>query len=318
MAETASYSTSSVAARDRIAYWSEAVCDTFVQLGCDAPRTAPFSGSLRTTRHSSLTLSEVDGASHSVARRKRDILRADGEYFLLSLQCENTCALTQFDNRVLLKPGDMGLYDSAHPYLLELSQGFSQTVLQLPKQRLLERLPMARMMGGTRIDGQSALGRLVRENTLAISGHLASSDGAVAALLQETLIDLIATGLAASRGAEAELALPQQHAIMRARAFIAENIGDPDLDRTRVAAEVGLSVRRLNSIFAEAGSSIAEEIRRKRLDTVAAALRDPRFASLSISEIAMQCGFNNLQHFSTVFRGAYGVSPRAFRKRAEG
>lgn len=290
----------------------------FVQLGCDAPRTKPFSGSLRTIRHSSLTLSEVDGASHSVARRKRDILKADGEYFLLSLQRENTCALTQFENRVLLKPGDMGLYDSAHPYLLELSQGFSQTVVQLPKQRLLERLPMARMMGGTRIDGQSPLGRLVRDNMLAISGHLASSDGAVAALLQDTLIDLIATGLAASRGAEADLAFSQQHSIIRARAFIAKNIGDPDLDRARVAAEVGLSVRRLNGIFAEAGSSISEEIRSKRLDTVAAALRDPRFECLSISEVAMQCGFNNLQHFSTVFRGAYGVTPRAFRKCTEG
>lgn len=74
-----------------------------------------------------------------------------------------------------------------------------------------------------------------------------------------------------------------------------------------------MSVRRLNGIFAEAGSSIAEEIRKKRLDTVASELRDARFAAMSISEVAMKCGFNNLQHFSTAFKGAFGVSPRTYR-----
>lgn len=317
MTDTATYSTAGIAPRDRFAFWRDAVCESFVQLGCDAPQTVDFSGHLRIARHSVIAISEVGGAAHSVVRRKRDIRSASGEYFLLSLQRENTSRITQFGNQSLLNPGDMALYDSTHPYLLELSEGFSKTVLQLPKDRLLDRLPMAQMMGGTRIDGQSGIGKLVRENILAFSQHMAASDGAVAALLQDTLVDLIATGLASGQGAQADLASPEQHVMLRVRSFIAENIHDPDLDRTRVAEEMGMSIRRLNDIFSKQGSSIAEEVRKKRLNRVKSELRDPRFAGQSISQIAMNCGYNNLQHFSTAFRSAFGVPPRAYRNGEE-
>ncbi|MYA88068.1 MAG: helix-turn-helix domain-containing protein [Boseongicola sp. SB0662_bin_57] len=313
MDHIARYSTVDIAPRDRFAFWREAVCESYVQLGCEAPKTAQFSGELSIARHSVLSISDVSGAEHSVVRRKRDIRSATEEYFLVSLQRENTSRITQFGKQSVLRPGDIGVYDSAYPYLLELGERFSKTVLQFPKDHLLDRLPVARMMGGTRIDGQSGIGKLVRENTLSLTEHLNGSDPTVAALLQDTLIDLIATGLAAGRGDVVDLSSPEQHVVMRVRSFIASHYSDPGLDRNRVAEEAGMSVRRLNGIFAKHDSSITEEIRRRRLETVAAQLRDPRYGSQSISEIALNCGFNNLQHFSTVFRTAYGTTPRAYR-----
>lgn len=313
MTQVARYSTADVAPRDRFAYWCEAVCDSYVQLGCESQQVPDFTGELSISRHSVLSISAVSGAQHAVVRRKRDIRAATGEFFLVSLQRKNTSRITQFGNQSVLRPGDIGVYDSAHPYLLELGSGFSKTVLQLPKDRLLARLPVARMMGGTRIDGQSGIGKLVRNNILSLTDHLDGSDLTVSELLQETLIDLLATGLAAVRSQVADLASPEQHMIVRMRSYIASHCGDPDLDRNRVAEEVGISVRRLNSILSKQDSSIAEEIRRKRLKTVAAQFEDPRYDSQSISEIALACGFNNLQHFSTIFRAAFGVAPRAYR-----
>ncbi len=313
MNQAAQYSTADISPRDRFAFWRETVCDCYVQLGCEAPRTSGFSGNLSITRHSIVAISNVSGAMHSVVRRKRDIRASSGEYFLLSLQRKEKSFITQFGNRSVLNPGDIGVYDSTHPYLLELGENFSKTVLQLPKDRLLARLPAAQMMGGTRIDGKSNMGKLVRDNILAISEQMDGYDSTVSALMQDTLIDLIATGLAAGRSSVVDLALPEQQAILRVRSLIASQFFDPKLDRNRVAQEVGISVRRLNSIFAKHDSSIGEEIRRKRLNSVADQLSDPRFTALSISEIAMNCGFNNLQHFSKIFRTAFGVSPRAFR-----
>ena len=40
-------------------------------------------------------------------------------------------------------------------------------------------------------------------------------------------------------------------------------------------------------------------------------------SSSSITEIAFECGFNNLSHFNNVFRSVYGVSPRDYRKRQQ-
>lgn len=313
MPHTEIFSTEKVAPRDRFAYWREAVCDSFVQLGCDSPEHIGFKGKLELSRHASLSIANVSGSTHAVERRKRDIRAASDAFFLLSLQREKTSRITQFGNTSVLNPGDMALYDSTHPYTLELSADFAKTVVQLPKERLLARLPNAQMMGGMRIDGQSGIGKLVRENILAFSGYINEGNATTEVLLQDTLIDLIATGLASGIGASADLSSPEEHILLRVRSYIGAHLGDPDLDRNRVADELGMSVRRLNDIFAKGGASISEEIRRKRLESVRVDLRDARFASRTISEIAMKNGFSNLQHFSNMFRSAFDITPKAYR-----
>lgn len=313
MFESVTYSTETVGSRDKFAYWSEAVCNSFVQLGCDTPDRTGFSGRLETIRHSSLSVAHVSGSRHMVERRKRDIRATSDAYILLSLQRHSTSRISQFGNTSLLQPGDMAIYDSTHPYVLELSNGFTKTVVQLPKQRLLARLPNAEMLGGLRIDGQSGIGKLVGQSILAFAEHMREGNHVLDLLLQETMIDLIATGLASVVGSNADLSSPERHVLMRARSYIAANLGDPDLDRTRVAAELGMSLRRLNDIFAKNHSSIADEIRNARLKAVARDLRDKRFAALTISEIALKNGFGNLQHFSTLFRSVHDQSPKAYR-----
>lgn len=313
MSQSAAYSTAEIAARDRFAYWREAVCASYVQLGCEVEKTVGFTGDLHIVRYSGLSVSEVSGAAHKVVRRPSDIRATAEADFLVSLQRRNTSRLTQHGRDAVLEPGDLAIYDSTQPYSLELGPGFTQTVLQFPKKRLLERLPAAEVLGGTRIDGTTAIGRLVRETALGLSAQLETGNPVLSVLLQETLIDLIATGLADGTGAGLELSSPDRQALLRARAFIADHLSDPDLDRGRVALSTGLSVRRLNDLFHAEGTSISAAIRGSRIEAAARRLRDPRFEHLSVSEIAMRCGFNNLQHFSTLFRKTYGCSPRVFR-----
>jgi len=42
-------------------------------------------------------------------------------------------------------------------------------------------------------------------------------------------------------------------------------------------------------------------------------LLDPRFDHLSITEIALRQGFNDIPHFSRQFRARYGYPPRMAR-----
>lgn len=307
------YDTSEVPAAERFAYWRESVCDCYVQLGCEADNRERFRGKIDITRHSILSMSSVEGLGLTVQRRKRDISASTDEYFLLSLQLNESSQVTQFGKHATLQPGDMALYASSEPYTLNLADHYSQAVVQLPAAKLIERLPNAYMLTAHTISGQSGIGRLVRQNILAFSEHINSPDPVLHTLVQETLIDMIATGLASSGANKVELQCPEQQMLLQAKSFIRTNLGNPELDRRRVAIEMGLTVRQLNAIFIKHGESISTFIRRVRLETVAADLRDVRFAHQTISEIAFRYGFSNMQHFSTIFRTAFGHSPRAYR-----
>lgn len=309
------YDTNDVPPRDRFAYWRESVCASYVQLGCEAENSPKFNGSIEIARYSVLSLSRVSGLKHRVERRKRDIRSATDAYFLLSLQTAKAASVSQFGKTAVLRPGDMALYSSTAPYTLQLTDEFSQTVVQLPMSKLLERLPNAELLTACRIDGQAGIGKLVRENVLAFAQHVNSPNATLQSLLQDTLIDLIATGLAAHGSHKLELSSPEQHVMLRAKSFIRSNLDDPNLDRNRVAQQVGISVRRLSDIFSKHDESLSAFIRRVRLEGVSADLNDPRYAQQTIGEIAFRYGFSNLQNFSTTFRGYFGESPRSYRAR---
>lgn len=307
------YDTDDVLMADRFSYWRESVCESYVQLGCEADNRSSFRGLIDITRHSVVSISKVAGLAHTVERRKRDISAASDSYFLLSLQTAVTSSITQFGKTAILRPGDMALYSSTAPYTLRLTDDFSKTVVQLPTSKLIDRLPNADMLTARKIDGQSGIGKLVRENVLAFAEHVNTANPMLQTLLQDTLIDLIATGLASHSSDKIELSSPEQHVMLRAKSFIRGNLGDPDLDRNRVAAEIGMSVRRLNDIFSKEDESISVFIRRMRLEGVATDLKDVRFERHSISELAFRYGFSNMQNFSTLFRAKYDMSPRDYR-----
>nr|WP_239479830.1 helix-turn-helix domain-containing protein [Actibacterium sp. 188UL27-1] len=75
-----------------------------------------------------------------------------------------------------------------------------------------------------------------------------------------------------------------------------------------------MSVRGLGEIFPKEDQPIGADIRERRLERVAADLREARFARQSIGEIAFRYGFSNMQNFLTLFRTHFERSPRDFRR----
>lgn len=66
-------------------------------------------------------------------------------------------------------------------------------------------------------------------------------------------------------------------------------------------------------VFAASGATLAAHIRARRLARMRRDLADPRFARLSVTEIALRWSFNDSVHASRSFRAACGVTPSAFR-----
>jgi len=314
---TTLFTTYSVDAHERFAYWREAVCDSYVLLDCACDDPTGFHGEILLNRMSRLSTSFVSGSRQLVTRRRRDISRSNEESFLISLQMDADGVISQSDRAAHLRPGDFTLYSSVDRYTLDLPDGFRQLVVQIPRNDLLRRLPNADLLTGIRVSGQSVFGRVVNDSVLRLVCSIDQAGDAVRHHVQDAILDLFVTGLASLDESRYDLSRPEQQILLRADALIRSNLHDPDFDRAALAAAMGMSVRRLSEIYRNDGRSISATIRNLRLGAIAADLRDRRLARQSIGEIAYRWGIANTQNLVRGFREEFGVSPRDYRKSSE-
>ena len=86
-------------ARDRLSYWVEAVCNTYVQLDCDATAAAaPIDGTSKPTAGHARPVPR-DATPQSCGGRRAKIARATEDYFLVSIQTKGHGKIVQ-DGRV--------------------------------------------------------------------------------------------------------------------------------------------------------------------------------------------------------------------------
>ncbi|GAB2818652.1 helix-turn-helix transcriptional regulator [Streptomyces daliensis] len=98
------------------------------------------------------------------------------------------------------------------------------------------------------------------------------------------------------------------------RAYIAGRLGDAELTPEVIASAHHISLRYLHKLFQQDGHTVAGWIRERRLEQCRRDLANPQLTTRPIHVIAARWGFTNAAHFSQVFRGAYGLSPRQFRQ----
>jgi AraC-like DNA-binding protein len=76
-------------------------------------------------------------------------------------------------------------------------------------------------------------------------------------------------------------------------------------------------MRYVHVLMRDTGRSFSRYLLERRLERCCEALQSKADRSCSITEIAFRWGFNDMSHFSRVFRGRYGLSPREFRATSE-
>jgi AraC-like DNA-binding protein len=104
--------------------------------------------------------------------------------------------------------------------------------------------------------------------------------------------------------------------LSRVEQFIETHLSEPALNPPEIANAIGISVRHLHRLFLRKGSTVAECIRKRRMERCRMELCDPRSAERNITEIAFSWGFSDSAHFSRCFKRQFGVSPRTFRLRS--
>ncbi len=140
----------------------------------------------------------------------------------------------------------------------------------------------------------------------------ASTEGVTA---QQAMLHLLTGVLSSATDAEASAARRSrsdgrhEHAI----GFIAAHYSDPDLTTADVAVATGLSPRHLQRLLAEAGTSVATELRRSRMHWAIALLGQPDRAGTSLEQIAMLTGFGSAARMRRAFLAEQGMTPARYR-----
>jgi AraC-like DNA-binding protein len=96
-------------------------------------------------------------------------------------------------------------------------------------------------------------------------------------------------------------------------AVLGRRFAEPDFSAQKLAAAAGLSERYVNELLYEAGASFTMRLLELRLRKAAELLALPN--ARRISDIAFDCGFNDLSYFNRCFRRRFGLTPSAARGR---
>jgi len=211
--------------------------------------------------------------------------------------------------RFTVEPGQFVLLDNTRFYQMEMDEAHECLDLMMPMSWIEKYLPDP--------------GALLARPIAASSGWGAP----LGSLLEIMLSGLDTSPLPRSLIAEQVGALltlatgfhepaPSKHKGQLARAIlrrIESDFADPELTPERVAQDVGISKRYLQSLLAGSGTNFVAELNAARLDHAADRLADPRAASLQIAEIAYQAGFLDPGYFTRLFRKRFGLGPKEWR-----
>lgn len=310
-------STDAVAPAQRVAYWSDAVCMTYVQLECDTPHARDFRGSIAHHRLPGLDFSVVRSCAQQVVRTPRAIACAADDYVIASLQLQGNAVISQDGRDALLSPGDFAIYDSTRPYRLQFGSDFEEVVLKMRGKQLRELLRDTTRLTATTVSGRIGAGYLLTSMVRTLRDEIEclspASSGAVAA----GVVQVLAAGLqslpacsTAPRSSMAAYHLARIHQCMEDR------LRDPLATIESMAAELGMSAGHLHRVFKAEAQSPAQYFWGRRLDACSRELLDPRRAKASVAEIAFGWGFNDAAHFSRAFRDRFRCTPRDWRRQS--
>lgn len=309
------FDTDRLPVRRRAASWREAVCSTFVSVDCRIEDAESFAGSIMTRHLADLRISRVRSGPHEVHRSATDRASDASRAVLIGYQRRGTSRVAQDGRTAVLKPGQFALYDTARPYRLHLGTACDQIVLRFPADLAEARFGRTRDLTARTIGDGDSLGQLAG----AVFRRLGRAGDAGGAVVEHHLRDAASSVIAANvAAATAGMPDPQRSGraltLMRAKAFLDDNLGRDDLTTREAAVAVGVSVRYLQELFQADGTTVMSFVWTARLERARHMLDSAAWRGASISEIALACGFKDFSHFGRRFREVFGQSARDLRK----
>jgi AraC-like DNA-binding protein len=310
--QTNQWATSAVAEAKSIGYWNQLLSEKVIGLDIQSDVTHGFNGRLIGTSMGQqyaylIAAGHNQRASHRI--RSAGASRT-GEVYVLIHMRSGEFELETSSHDALLRQGDSVLLSATEAFKFSCPENTSSLVLRFDHRWLKKWIPLANDCIGQRIDGTCGWGQTLSSALWNIEPSEVADWSNPPADVADQVVGLLGLALnpatlSTSKGA----ILKRMYGIFRSR------FGEPLLCPAEVAAEIGISKRYLHQLVASTGSTFTKLLFEVRLKHAQKMLGNPSYRQLSITQIAMACGFNDAGHFTRLFKKTTGLTPSLFRKK---
>lgn len=133
------------------------------------------------------------------------------------------------------------------------------------------------------------------------------SSSVVGARVALSILDLISAIIDSEIERNRAIESRNQAKLASAQRYVLANLGDEGLSPEDIANHISVSLRTLNRLFAQAGTTPMRWVWQRRLEAGHSMLAGG--GSTNVADVAAQFGFSEVSHFSRSFKAAYGSTP---------
>jgi AraC-like DNA-binding protein len=283
----------------------------------DPAPDVPFHAAMNSIHIGTTMLGRCDGTFTTVRRERRQVIETNDDRYCLARNTGNRDAQVLHRGREFtMRPGSMVLLKLDEPFFSADGASHKRfTNVHLPMATLKAMVADVDDLVGRELEPGGALSLAMDYSDLLLRNTAAVDEAGMA--ISAHLTDLISLGL----GARGDLALAARRGGLRAvrlkavLTILEKRFAEPDFSAHKLAAAAGLSERYVNELLYEAGASFTTRLTELRLRKAADLLTRAGGGGSRISDIAFDCGFNDLSYFNRCFRRRFGLTPSAARGR---
>ncbi|MET7996380.1 helix-turn-helix domain-containing protein [Amycolatopsis sp. NPDC005232] len=293
--------------------WSALLAQSLLAFTVESDDPQHFRGYLRNRKIADVDFIEMATGRH-VAHRSADTIARDCRPdYVLCLQVAGVGEFHQGSRTAVLQPGDLTVFDGTRPATVVSSADYRNVCIKFP-QRLL-RLPRSHVdqLTAARISARDGLAPATGALLMTLGHVMEDISGRTRYLAARNALDLVSTMFESILDVSGDDGKTEGNVIPgQIREYIDEHLGDPELSPAAIASAQFISLRKLQGIFQQNGTTVSAWIRTRRLERGQRDLVSS--GELSVAAISRRWGFKTPSHFGRAFKDEYGVTPAEFRR----